>query len=300
MNCVLVGDFNLNYLDKTLYSNRIKNVSNVFGIGQLVKVPTRVTAECESLIDYVLVNTESFTTQVHDSPKIADHSIISVNFFKSHKSARSYVHQYRNMCEDNLTCIRTSLISCNWSFNSTDVNILYNEILNTCDEVINAAAPIQYCKYRNDIPWFDAELHNTRKIKIRDASYKDFKASSGNEKHNKWEIFKKHKDDVVNSLKVKKSRYYNNKLDEYKNDLYKMRKMLKKLVNVNIQDFPRYIRFENSNNSVIIKDVALIAENFNHFFIGSIQDIVDSIDIQQTWSNVNQKFVPAFFKILNR
>nr|CAI5851819.1 unnamed protein product [Callosobruchus analis] len=147
MNCILVGDFNLHYLDKTLYSNRIKNVCNVFGISQLVKVPTRVTAECESLVDYVL-------------------------------------------------------LSCNWSFNTTDVNILYNEILNTCDEVINAAAPTQYCKYRNDIPWFDSELHY--KIKIRDASYKDFKASSGNEKHKKWEIFKKHRNDVVNSLKVKK------------------------------------------------------------------------------------------------
>nr|CAI5840176.1 unnamed protein product [Callosobruchus analis] len=93
------------------------------------------------------------------------------------------------------TGICVKIILCNWSFNSTDVNILYNEILNTCYEVINAVAPIQHCKYRNDIPWLDSELHN--EIKIRDASYKDFNASSGNEKHNKWEIFKKHRNDIV-------------------------------------------------------------------------------------------------------
>nr|CAI5821683.1 unnamed protein product [Callosobruchus analis] len=71
-------------------------VCDVYGISQAITKPTRITPDSQSLIDYVLVNKNNVIANVHDSPKVTDHAVISVNFTNEFKSDCNSVKKYRN------------------------------------------------------------------------------------------------------------------------------------------------------------------------------------------------------------
>nr|CAI5828725.1 unnamed protein product [Callosobruchus analis] len=127
-------------------------VCDVYGISQAITKPTRITPDSESLIDYVLVNKNNVIANVHDSPKVTDHAVISVNFTNEFKSDCNSVKKYRNVCLDNLNSIQNELISCKWSLDSMDVNLLYKEVYSNCENIINKISPIQVCTFRNNLP----------------------------------------------------------------------------------------------------------------------------------------------------
>ena len=54
-NTHLIGDINVNYLDKQKSAN-LKNISKVFNMRQVISSPTRVTDTTSSLIDWYLTN----------------------------------------------------------------------------------------------------------------------------------------------------------------------------------------------------------------------------------------------------
>ncbi|VEN44159.1 unnamed protein product [Callosobruchus maculatus] len=73
------GDFNLNFLSDNFYTIKLKNLLTMYGINQLISESTRITADSESLIDYVLANKSNVKAHVHHTPKITDHAVIAVN-----------------------------------------------------------------------------------------------------------------------------------------------------------------------------------------------------------------------------
>ena len=223
---ILVGDFNLNYLSNDFYVNKMKNILLTYGISQSVLEPTRITNDSQTLIDYVLSNQYNYVVKVHSCPKITDHSIISINMCNVYNNENNLVRKYRNLSENNLDIIKNNLMLRNWSLNSVDVNFIYNEIASSCDEVINIVSPIQVCRYKSNVPWFDNEVYF--KIKQRDVSYKAFKKCAEKDKQNKWETFKRQRNEVVNLLKIKKDQYYYEKIDMNKNNPQLMWKTIKK------------------------------------------------------------------------
>ena len=69
-----------------------------------------------------------------------------------------------------------NLIDCNYELNSTNVNLIYNNLLNNYKLVLNQIAPIKTINCSaNDLPWYDNEIVN--KKKERDKAYKIFKIS---------------------------------------------------------------------------------------------------------------------------
>ena len=54
----LVGDFNINMLPGAADGNssKLRSVCDIYGVKQLIKEPTRVTAQSQSLIDLCLTN----------------------------------------------------------------------------------------------------------------------------------------------------------------------------------------------------------------------------------------------------
>nr|CAI5843070.1 unnamed protein product [Callosobruchus analis] len=239
-------------------------VCDVYGISQAITKPTRITPDSESLIDYVLVNKNNVIANVHDSPKVTDHAVISVNFTNEFKSDCNSVKKYRNVCLDNLNSIQNELISCKWSLDSMDVNLLYKEVYSNCENIINKISPIQVCTFRNNLPWLDNEV--SRMMQIRDTSYKNFKVAVGMDRQNKWEIYKSQRNKVVNLLKVKKEKYYYEKIDRYRNNPYQMWKTLKNVVNMNSPAHPMNVEFVINDNIVTATNIVQLAEQFNSFF----------------------------------
>lgn len=289
---VLVGDFNLDFLTNSFYVNKIKNLLLSYGIQQVINEPTRVTNTSETLVDYVLTNGSDIVTNVHDTPKISDHSIISINLCNTHKATNNCIKQYRNFNSENLMAIKTKLITANWNSNSININEIYQELYENCEIVINNVAPIQTCIYNQNMPWFDNEIR--KKIKTRDWAYRAFKSCGDWQKENMWASFKKCRNEVVNCLKVKKSNYYFQKIDKFRNNPKEMWKTLKKLIKSKSTELPKYIRFENNTGTTILKDDSQIANCFNKYFIESISNIIESIESPVDWCNLNNNLYLPF------
>jgi len=72
----ICGDFNINLLTKSTYSNRIISVIQSMGLKQIISDPTRVTENSKTLIDYVITNNYNMKATVLMNDKITDHSTI--------------------------------------------------------------------------------------------------------------------------------------------------------------------------------------------------------------------------------
>ena len=76
----LVGDFNINMLPGAADGNssKLRSVCDIYGVKQLIKEPTRVTAQSQSLIDLCLTNTPDKIVRSGVVPLgISDHSLIT-------------------------------------------------------------------------------------------------------------------------------------------------------------------------------------------------------------------------------
>ena len=77
---IMCGDFNINFLQPESYPTSFfqLNVIEPFGLSQVIKEPTRVTATTSTLIDLILVNNPDNvkTCGVVDVPGISDHHLV--------------------------------------------------------------------------------------------------------------------------------------------------------------------------------------------------------------------------------
>lgn len=60
-----------------------------------------------------------------------------------------------------------------------------------------------------------------------------------------WNNFKKCRNEVVNILKSKKSHYYFDKIERFRNNPKEMCQTLENLVNMRSNEMPQYVQFEN-------------------------------------------------------
>lgn len=79
-NVIMVGDYNYDYSNvNALYNTKIKTVFYERGLSQIVETPTRITPYSRSLIDYIVTNKQDLKHEVHLTPRIGDHCILSVD-----------------------------------------------------------------------------------------------------------------------------------------------------------------------------------------------------------------------------
>ncbi|KAJ8936143.1 hypothetical protein NQ314_012482, partial [Rhamnusium bicolor] len=119
---------------------------------------------------------------------------------------------------ENLKLINESFTNTNWLLNSDDVNIILEELIYKSNNVINSIAPIRNVvnNNNNQLPWYDEEIKI--KARYRDNLYMMFKNCQNiYEKQQYWNQFKVFRNDV-NTLKIKKRMYSENKIDSNKNN----------------------------------------------------------------------------------
>lgn len=269
---VIVGDFNYNLLNSTYYSERMKHIIMKSGYKQLVKEPTRITPLSATLIDYVITNSNNINYKLHITPKISDHSIISVYLHSCLPSSNFINLKIRSHRHFNAGEFQQKLSNVPWSNSTANVNELADNLISSIEYTFNEMCPLVEVrvpqKHVNN-KWMTAEI--LRFMKERDNKYKI--ATQTNIPQD-WENYKRARNLVVKNIKMAKNNYYINMIDNNRQNSHEMWKHLKRLLPNN--------KSNNKNIGVEFDDKKVlndkeIAENFNRFFINSINNIVESV-----------------------
>ena len=288
--CLLLGDLNINYLNKEdFYCKKLISLLQSLGIEQVVGEATRCCKDSSSLIDYVLANNDKFVHKIFKTPKITDHFIIGVRLESNNNKVNTKkIVLTRCLSEQDYHQVNIDLLTCNWNYDSIDVNVIFNDLNEKCMTVINSKYPIREVRYRTDnVPWYDNEVREA--ALERDKAYKFFiNYSNGSNSIGLWDDYKNKRNLVVNLLKQKKVAYYETKIDSNKNDSKEMWKCLKKLIKGKDQ-YTNYknINFGTTESKVFVESESQAACKFNDYFTKSIEGISSGFDSCCHWSDSN-------------
>lgn len=286
--CV-VGDFNLNWLSNCTYPNKFRVSINDLGLKQLIKDATRVTKDSRTIIDLVLTNDVNISAKVLDKPNITDHSIVEivVKIVKEDK-----VSTFRGKIKD-LNNFRDRIKNLGVDYRMKDINIKYNNFYNGVIEIFNIFRPMSRAKGRISNKWWNDEVLNA--INERDVNYKKYKLVSSNDN---WNLYKHSRNNVVNNIRKAKLMYYEREIDECKGDSKTMWKTLKTLISNKGVESVDKVQFGQDK---IVTDKTEIANEFNKYFIDSINKVVSAIPSTNSVFEVQQRneYLKSF-KLLDR
>jgi len=270
--CIVLGDFNIDCMTDSFYTNKLLTTMQSLGLRQYVDKPTRVTENSKTIIDLVFANKE-LNVHVSHEPKITDHAWIKVvldtremkNKYKEF-SGRDYsgfnTEDFVKMVESNLE-IRQDL----------DIDVRATKLINNIINALDISAPkkiFRIPKIWEGKKWYSNEIEESA-IK-RDEAYR--KALYDNTEQN-WQQFKMERNAVVKLIRTKKKEFYEDMLDRNKNDPTTMWKTLKEVIRGGTtgSKLVEDIDFEILGN---IRECS-IADKFNLYYIQSVKDIINSI-----------------------
>ncbi|KAJ8969745.1 hypothetical protein NQ317_009579 [Molorchus minor] len=238
---IICGDFNYDLSKYSYYGNKYIELIQRYGLQQIVTEYTRITERNISI---------EGKSNIHSYEKV----------------------KYRNYKNYDKGIFQEKLFDSHWD-NNGDVNQISNNLINNITNIIDNMCPIEQKLIRTnnkDKKWVTGEV--IEKMKIRDKKYK-IAAITDNE--NDWREYRRTRNEVTTLVKLERERYFENVLDNNRNDPKKLWKNLKILLpNKNNDILPDKIKF---GNYIACEDVE-IAEKFNIQFIDSIKDIVNNIN----------------------
>ena len=203
----LLGDFNCNLAFAQYDSNirRLCEISDLFGLQQLIIEPTRITESSSTLIDLIYTN---YIDRVACSGvchiSISDHSLIYV-YRKLYLAAFSKEHttiSHKNFQNFNRESFRNDIAQQHCSCNgSEDPNILWTNWKTKFLDIANIHAPLRTRLARtNKPPWINSQLKKC--MHDRDAAKR--KAITSHAPHD-WDKHKKLRNKVNSNIKTSKA-----------------------------------------------------------------------------------------------
>lgn len=278
VQCLLMGDFNINFLDSDQKVEQFKTTMECLALKQLITTPTRVTRDTSSLIDHAYTNYSS--TKIHAGvieTDVSDHFPIFVIFEKckaeSRKlctgsiSFRSYKNYDEKKFNDDLAGARWDLV-----YKENDVNNAYTTFHDIFKEICDKHAPIitQRPKRKNNAqkPWITAGI--LKSIRKKQKLYSQYKKSGFNSQMGNR--YKKYRNILTVDLKNAKRKYYSNILRENEGNSTKTWQTINELLhgkNISVQNtaIERLAIHKNGEDKVVTDDHE-VASEFNDFFVG--------------------------------
>ena len=266
---VIIGDFNINMNLTSTYSSKITELFNANCMKQIIDFNTRNTATSRTKIDLLFTNSNYIFCKKLDNYQISDHETISFNV----KCDRVYqmrkfvkILSWKNYNKDNLI---NNLRNGNFgNFSITDLNgkieMLKNNLTNSMHNLTNE----KEVKVKIMNKWYDSELANLNREKLE--LYKE------TENNRNWEEYKIVKNRYKKLVRIKKIRYLENEIDRNQDDSKKMWSCLKKTIGK--QSVISTVDKILINGAIVEGDID-IATSFNRFFVDSIVQINNNIEI---------------------
>ena len=155
---ILCGDFNINYLDDNSRKHTLDSLLASFGLFSTVKFPTRISSQSCTLIDNIFINIYNHDFSVHPFINgLSDHDGQIITFSNIANSVPGQIYTITREINSHTIMNFTLLLSYeNWEdvFLEKDVNILFNNFLNTYLRIFYASFPnIKTKNAYNPKPW---------------------------------------------------------------------------------------------------------------------------------------------------
>ena len=233
----IMGDFNINLLNRINSSSLSQEFLNTFLSGSflpLISRPTRLTETSATLIDNIFSN-------IHPPPQtgiiisdISDHFPVfahSLHIFSTHSNSSNHNHipfKYRHISTKNLNRLTVSLNNEEWTsvFNTNNVDESFENFMNIFTKHFDKCIPLcsnKKPKYKKNprLPWISNSL--LRSINKKNNLYYKYKANPSARNRNKYT---RYKNILTKLIRYEKKSYYSKQLDHYKGDMQKTWKVI--------------------------------------------------------------------------
>lgn len=309
-NLIVMGDFNMDMLNRRYYENKLDNMFVTRGMVQSVRQATRVTPYSETLIDLIYANID-ITTIVENTPRVSDHAWMSIVFNKKKNDETKIIlkrnfknfndNLFKNNVRDNFNNFSNFNNFNNFNHFNTDDNegrLIYNSNLNdnlnkkankfiySISAALDQQAPVREIKINNkDKKWFTQEIKD--KMKIRDNTFGMYKITNDD---TYWIQYKLQRNEIVKLIHKAKKEYFENEIDNTKSDPKQMYKVINNLLKKDKTTELSYknIKFDNDETETLSNKE--LANKFNKFFIDSIEQIILTRDNNNVNSNLFNLF----------
>jgi len=185
---ILCDDFNINYLEDNYRKHSLDSLLASFGLFSTVKFPIRISYQSCTLIDNIFINIYNHDFFVHPLISgLSDHDGQIITFSNIANSVPRHISTIKRQINSHTIQNFTLFLSYeNWEdvFLEKDVNILFNNFLNTYLRIFYASFPNTKTKNSyNPKPWLTTGIRiscaNKRKLyliyrKSNNPSHKEY------------------------------------------------------------------------------------------------------------------------------
>ena len=191
---------------------------NLYGLSQVINVPTRLSENSSSLIDHILCNTTDKIFQSGSIPiGISDHNIIyctrKVVKEKFHKHNTVNIRSMKNF-DNNLFVEELEKVDWNICTSSCDIDENWDNFRESFTNVIDKCAPKKEIRVKQTTePWMDSEILEL--INERDRLLHVFIKSNDKQDFSK---FSKVRNLVQRKIKKAKADHISSKIEENKDE----------------------------------------------------------------------------------
>lgn len=195
---VILGDFNINLLDKKLSSSWINKVCNPLSLTQHIKLPTRVTLNTSTLIDHIYTNrADHISSSGVIDYSISDHNLIyMIRKIGVKKNPHPYYITFREFSKFTPDNIYKTFSNIDWGsiLYEKDCNEMISKFNKKFMDTLLELVPVKkrFVKSEHLPKWLDKFVQS--QIKHRDFLKKE----------ERWNEYKKQRNFVTNLIKRKK------------------------------------------------------------------------------------------------
>ena len=214
---IIMGDFNIDYNDKTLSHsthNEFKNIMSFYGLKQIITSSTRITNDSSTLIDHIFVSKPSnFPCAFVVANSISDHDVVycrrKINSTKYHYRTI----KCRNYRRYNQASLRSDVQNIDWEpiyQNTSDVNSAVSYLTENLQRIFDKHAPLIEKRVKGrPCQWINDDIK--AQMNSRDQLHRKAKKSKSTED---WNAYKRKRNACTNEVKKAKSTYFRSLLNE--------------------------------------------------------------------------------------
>ena len=211
--CLILGDFNINTLSKSIIPKEYINLIQSEGFNPLVFEAMRITGTKISCLDRIHSNFVNSSTSGSIAAEIADHLPVFSLVYDPKCSPIPDTIEVIDFKKFDKISFQNTLRNANWlpGYNSSDANESLSRFLHIFNRINNGHAPLKIIKIKNksNKPWVTGGLRKS--IKIDNQLYKKWLTTHKSYYHDKYKLYR---NKIVAINKKYCALYYGNILKE--------------------------------------------------------------------------------------